>query len=89
MSSPPVACARVAKGRSALDQAGLPLRSLESELRPHQRELAASEAQVLAEWTDDDAKSTRVNHELEYYTGQANGARAIDDAYAARHAVDE
>lgn len=34
-------------------------------------------------WTDDEAKSTRVNHELAHYTGQADMAQAIDDAYLA------
>jgi hypothetical protein len=49
---------------------------------------AVSEAQVLAVWTDDEAKSTRVNHELAHYTGQAELARAIDDAYVARRSGD-
>jgi hypothetical protein len=47
-----------------------------------------SEALIRAVWTDDEAKSTRVNHELAHYTGQAEMARAIDDAYAARRAGD-
>jgi len=50
---------------------------------------AVSEARVRAVWTDDEAKSTLVNHELAHYTGQAEMARAIDDAYAARRAGDE
>jgi hypothetical protein len=47
-----------------------------------------SEARVRAVWTDDEAKSTRVNHELAHYTGQAEMARAIDDAYVARRSGD-
>jgi hypothetical protein len=47
-----------------------------------------SEARIRAVWTDDEAKSTRVNHELAHYTGQAEMAQAIDDAYAARRAGD-
>jgi hypothetical protein len=47
-----------------------------------------SEALIRAVWTDDEARSTRVNHELAHYTGQAEMARAIDDAYVARRAGD-
>ena len=47
-----------------------------------------SEARVRAVWTDDEAKSTRVNHELAHYTGQAEMAQAIDDAYLARRSGD-
>jgi hypothetical protein len=43
-----------------------------------------SEARIRAVWTDDAALSTRVNHELAHFTGQAEFAKAIDDAYAAR-----
>ena len=51
-------------------------------------DVVVSEARVRAVWTDDEAKSTRVNHELAHYTGQADMARAIDDGYAARRAGD-
>jgi hypothetical protein len=47
-----------------------------------------SEALVRAVWTDDEAKSTRVNRELAHYTGQADMARAIDDAYTAKRSGD-
>jgi hypothetical protein len=47
-----------------------------------------SEALIRAVWTDDEAKSTRVNHELAHYTGQVEMAQAIDDAYAAKHVGD-
>jgi hypothetical protein len=47
-----------------------------------------SEALVRAVWTDDEAKSTRVNRELAHYTGQADMAQAIDDAYTAKRAGD-
>jgi hypothetical protein len=47
-----------------------------------------SEARIRAVWTDDEARSTRVNHELAHYTGQAEMARAIDDGYVARRSGD-
>jgi hypothetical protein len=51
-------------------------------------DVVVSEALIRAVWTDDEAKSTRVNRELAHYTGQAELARAIDDAYSARRAGD-
>jgi hypothetical protein len=50
---------------------------------------AASEAKIRAVWTDDDARSTRINPELAHYTGQEELSRAIDEAFAARREGDE
>jgi hypothetical protein len=47
-----------------------------------------SEARIRATWTDDAALSTRINRELAHYTGQAQFANAIDEAYAAKQAGD-
>jgi Mg-chelatase subunit ChlD len=47
-----------------------------------------SETKIRAVWTDDAARSTRINRELAHYTGQAQFASAIDEAYEARHAGD-
>jgi VWA domain-containing protein len=47
-----------------------------------------SEARIRAIWTDDAARSTRINRELAHYTGQAQFASAIDEAYEARRSGD-
>jgi len=47
-----------------------------------------SEARIRAVWTDDAARSTRINRELAHYTGQAQFASAIDEAYDARRSGD-
>ncbi len=47
-----------------------------------------SEARILAVWTEDAALSTRMNHELAHYTGQAEFASVIDEAYEAKKAGD-
>jgi hypothetical protein len=47
-----------------------------------------SEARIRAVWTDDAALSTRINRELAHYTGQAQFATAIDEAYGAKKAGD-
>ena len=52
-------------------------------------DVAVSEAKIRAIWTDDDARSTRINPELAHYTGQEELSRAIDEAFAARRAGDE
>jgi hypothetical protein len=44
---------------------------------------------VRAVWTDDDAKSTRINRQVAHYTGQAELAEVIADGLAARDAGDE
>lgn len=43
---------------------------------------------VRAVWTDDEAKSTRINREVAHYTGQAELADAIAEGLAAREAGD-
>jgi hypothetical protein len=44
---------------------------------------------VRAVWTDDDAKSTRINRQVAHYTGQAELAEVIADGLAARESGDE
>jgi hypothetical protein len=45
-------------------------------------------ALVRAVWTDDEARSTRINREVAHYTGQAELAQAIAQGLAAREAGD-
>ena len=47
-----------------------------------------SQARIFAVWTEDAALSTRMNHELAHYTGQAEFANVIDEAYEAKKAGD-
>jgi hypothetical protein len=44
---------------------------------------------VRAVWTDDEAKSTRINRQVAHYTGQAELAEVIADGLAARESGDE
>jgi hypothetical protein len=44
----------------------------------------AAEARILAVWTDDDAKSTKINKVVAHYTGQAELAQSIQDGLDAR-----
>ncbi|MBE1534806.1 vWA domain-containing protein [Actinomadura algeriensis] len=44
---------------------------------------------VLAEWTDDEARSTRINERVAHYTGQAELAVAIQEGLQARERGDE
>ena len=44
---------------------------------------------VRAVWTDDEAKSTRINRQVAHYTGQAELAEVIADGLAAREAGDD
>ncbi|MGA8114186.1 MAG: VWA domain-containing protein [Actinocatenispora sp.] len=44
---------------------------------------------VLANWTDDEALSTKINARVAHYTGQAELASAIQEGLAAREAGDE
>ncbi|GAA3196481.1 VWA domain-containing protein [Actinocorallia longicatena] len=46
-------------------------------------------ANVLAEWTDDEALSTRINPRVAHYTGQAELAAVIQEGLEARRAGDE
>ncbi|WP_432971287.1 VWA domain-containing protein [Dactylosporangium sp. CA-233914] len=43
---------------------------------------------ILAEWTADEARSTRINERVAHYTGQAELAAAIQDGLAARDSGD-
>ena len=43
---------------------------------------------VLAEWTDDEARSTRINPKVAHFTGQAELADAIQEGLAARKSGD-
>jgi hypothetical protein len=43
---------------------------------------------VRAVWTDDEAKSTRINRQVAHYTGQAELADVIAEGLAAREAGD-
>ncbi len=43
-----------------------------------------AEARILAVWTDDDAKSTKINRVVAHYTGQAELAQSIQDGLEAR-----
>jgi hypothetical protein len=42
------------------------------------------EARILATWTDDDAKSTKINNRVAHYTGQAELAQSIQEGLEAR-----
>ncbi|MFD0899094.1 VWA domain-containing protein [Actinomadura sediminis] len=44
---------------------------------------------VLAEWTDDEARSTRINRRVAHHTGQSELAEAVREGLAARRAGDE
>jgi len=48
-----------------------------------------SQSLVLANWTDDEALSTKINPRVAHYTGQAELASAIQEGLAAREAGDE
>jgi hypothetical protein len=52
-----------------------------------ERELASGN--VLAEWTDDEARSTRINGRVAHHTGQSELADAIQDGLEARRDGDE
>jgi von Willebrand factor type A C-terminal domain/von Willebrand factor type A domain len=43
-----------------------------------------AEARILAVWTDDEAKSTKIDHVVAHYTGQAELAQSIQDGLEAR-----
>ena len=43
-----------------------------------------AEARILAIWTDDDAKSAKINNVVAHYTGQAELAKSIQDGLEAR-----
>lgn len=47
-------------------------------------ETKVAEARILAIWTDDDAKSTRIERHVAHYTGQADLAQSIQEGLEAR-----
>lgn len=47
-------------------------------------ETKLAEGRILAVWTDDDAKSTKINRVVAHYTGQAELAQSIQDGLDAR-----
>lgn len=48
-----------------------------------------AEARILAVWTDDEAKSTKIDRVVAHYTGQAELAQSIQDGLDARASGDE
>lgn len=48
------------------------------------QETKVAEARILATWTDDDAKSTKIDRRVAHYTGQAELAQSIQDGMEAR-----
>ena len=48
------------------------------------QEAKLAEAQVLAEWTDDEARSTLINNQVAHYTGQAQLAQSIQEGIQAQ-----
>ncbi len=52
-------------------------------------ESKVAEARILAVWTDDDAKSTKINRVVAHYTGQAELAQSIQEGLDARAQGDE
>jgi hypothetical protein len=51
-------------------------------------ETKVAEARILAIWTDDEAKSTRIERHVAHYTGQAELAQSIQEGLEARTAGD-
>ena len=52
-------------------------------------ETKAAEGQVLAVWTDDEARSAVIDREVAHYTGQGELAQVIQEGLTARQAGDE
>lgn len=52
-------------------------------------ETKAAEGQVLAVWTDDEARSAIIDREVAHYTGQGELAQVIQEGLSARQAGDE
>ena len=53
-------------------------------MNPGPSETKVAEARILAQWTDDDAKSTRIERHVAHYTGQADLANCIQEGLEAR-----
>ncbi len=52
-------------------------------------ETKVAEARILAIWTDDESKSTKIDRRVAHYTGQAELAQSIQDGLEARARGDE
>lgn len=52
-------------------------------------ETKVAEARILATWTDDEAKSTKIDRRVAHYTGQAELAQTIQEGLEARAKGDE
>jgi hypothetical protein len=52
-------------------------------------ETKAAEARILAVWTDDESKSTKIDRRVAHYTGQAELAQSIQEGLEARERGDE
>lgn len=52
-------------------------------------ETKAAEARILAVWTDDESKSTKIDRRVAHYTGQAELAQSIQEGLEARARGDE
>ena len=52
-------------------------------------ETKVAEARILAVWTDDDGKSTKINRMVAHYTGQTELAQSIQDGLDARSRGDD
>jgi hypothetical protein len=52
-------------------------------------ETKVTEARILATWTDDEAKSTKIDRRVAHYTGQAELAQTIQEGLEARAKGDE
>jgi hypothetical protein len=48
-------------------------------------ETIVAKSQILAIWTDDDGKSTKINKQVAHYTGQADLAQSIQEGLEARN----
>ncbi|KAM3090737.1 vWA domain-containing protein [Phormidesmis sp. 146-35] len=56
--------------------------------RVDETETKIAEAKILAVWTDDDAKSTKIDRRVAHYTGQAELAQTIQEGLEARNRGD-
>jgi class 3 adenylate cyclase len=52
-------------------------------------ETKVAEARILAIWTDDESKSTKIDRRVAHYTGQADLAQSIQEGLEARARGDE
>ena len=52
-------------------------------------ETKAAEARILAVWTDDESKSTKIDRRVAHYTGQAELAQSIQEGLEAKARGDD